>query len=363
MDWLAWQRIQEKIEAGQRISAEEGLLLFDPQLSLHQVGQWADRVCQRLHGPVVYYVHNAHLNPTNLCLLRCPICAYSRSAGAPDAYTLSEEELLAQAEEAVEDGCTEFHIVGGLHPEKPYRWYRNLLRLLHEAFPQVHLKAWTAVEIAWFSELTGWPIRKVLEDLIAVGLGSLPGGGAEIFAPHIRQQISPRKISAETWLAVHRQAHQLGLRSNATMLYGHLETAADRIDHLVRLRQLQDETGGFLAFVPLAFHPANTRFSHLSGPSGLEDLRVMAVSRLMLDNFPHIKAYWVSLGVGVAQTALHYGANDFEGTVRQERIHHQAGATTPQGLSVQEICYFIQQAGRQPVQRDSLYRVLVETKG
>jgi len=357
---MNWQepsdRIEQKAASGQRLSAEEGRLLFDPALSLHRVGRWADQVRQRLHGQVVYYVQNAHLNPTNVCALRCPICAYSRSPTDPDAFTMSEEALLAQAQEAVDAGCTELHIVGGLHPEKPYRWYRQLLRLLHEAFPQVHLKAWTAVEIAWFAELTGWSIRRVLEDLIQVGLGSLPGGGAEIFAPQVRQQITPKKISADVWLQVHREAHRLGLRSNATMLYGHRETPADRIDHLLRLRQLQDETGGFLAFVPLAFHPAQTRFSHMPGPTGLDDLRVMAVSRLMLDNIPHLKAYWVSLGVGVAQTALAYGANDFEGTVRQERIHHEAGSTAPQGLPVEEICRLIRQAGRQPVQRDSLYR-------
>lgn len=350
------ERIREKIETGQRLSAEEGVLLFDPSVDLHLVGQWADRVRERRVGHEVSYVHNAHLNPTNVCRLRCPICAYSRSMGDPDAFALNEEQILAQAQEAVEDGCTELHIVGGLHPDKPYRWYRELLRVLHEAFPQVHLKAWTAVEVAWFSELTGWPIRRVLEDLMEVGLGSLPGGGAEIFAPQVRRQICPKKIDAHTWLAVHREAHRLGLRSNATMLYGHLETSADRIDHLVRLRQLQDETGGFLAFVPLAFHPAHTQLPDLPGPTGLDDLRVIAVSRLVLDNFPHIKAYWISLGVGTAQTALAYGADDFEGTVHQERIHHEAGSSAPQALSVETICHLIRQTGRQPVQRDSLYR-------
>ncbi|MCS7305963.1 MAG: aminofutalosine synthase MqnE [Thermoguttaceae bacterium] len=356
MDWKIWERIEAKVEAGRRLSAEEGLWLFDPSLSLHRLGQWADRVCRRLHGQVVYYVRNAHLNPTNVCALRCPICAYSRAAGDPDAFTMSVEEVLAEVQEAVDAGCTEIHIVGGLHPEKPYQWYRDLLRLVHEAFPQLHLKAWTAVEIAWFAQQTDRSIRAILEDLIQVGLGSLPGGGAEIFANRVRQQITPRKIDAQTWLAVHREAHRLGLRSNATMLYGHLETPAERIDHLIQLRQLQDETGGFLAFVPLAFHPARTQLAHLSGPTGLDDLRTMAVSRLILDNIPHLKAYWVSLGVGTAQTALAYGANDFEGTVRQERIHHAAGSPAPLALSVQEICRLIRETGRQPVERDSLYR-------
>jgi len=358
MDWRLWDRIEAKIANGRRLSAEEGLALWDPELSLHRVGRWADEVCRRLHGPMVYYVRNAHLNPTNICALRCPICAYSRSPVDPDAFTMTIEEALAQAEEAAREGCTELHIVGGLHPEKPYQWYRDLLRLIHEAFPRLHLKAWTAVEIAWFAQQTGRSHRAILEDLIQVGLGSLPGGGAEIFAPRVRQQIAPRKIDADTWLAVHREAHRLGLRSNATMLYGHLETPEERTDHLLRLRQLQEETGGFLAFVPLAFHPARTRLEHLTGPTGLDDLRVMAVSRLLLDNIPHMKAYWVSLGVGPAQTALGYGANDFEGTVRQERIHHEAGSTAPQSLSVEEICRLIRQAGRQPVERDGLYRPL-----
>ncbi len=356
MDWRVWERIEAKIAAGRRLSAEEGQYLFDPELSLHRVGRWADEVCRRLHGEVVYYVRNAHLNPTNLCALRCPICAYSRSPGDPDTFTMTVEQVLAQAQEAAEAGCTELHIVGALHPEQPYRWYREIVRLVHEAFPRLHLKAWTAVEIAWFAHQTGRAIRAILEDLIQVGLGSLPGGGAEIFADRVRRQITPRKIDAQTWLFVHREAHRLGLRSNATMLYGHLETPAERIDHLIRLRELQDETGGFLAFVPLAFHPAHTRLAHLPGPTGLDDLRTMAVSRLMLDNIAHLKAYWISLGVGVAQTALAYGANDFEGTVRQERIHHEAGSTAPQSLSVEEICYLIGQTGRQPVERDSLYR-------
>jgi aminodeoxyfutalosine synthase len=269
---------------------------------------------------------------------------------------MTDDEILARGQEAADAGCTELHIVGGVNSQKTYDWYVGIVRLLHEAYPQLHLKAWTATEIAWFAQSTKRPVRSILEDLIAAGVGSLPGGGAEIFAPEVRSEICPRKPDATTWLAVHRAAHQLGLRSTATMLYGHLESLEHRIDHLVHLRQLQDVTGGFQAFVPLAFHPKNTRLVHLRGPSGLEDLRVMAVSRLMLDNFDHLKAYWVSLGVGTAQTALAYGADDCDGTVRREQIHHEAGAKSPKIFSVDDLRALITEAGRQPVERDSLYR-------
>ncbi len=232
----------------------------------------------------------------------------------------------------------------------------GLIRRLHEAFPRLHLKAWTAVEIDFFSRISGRSIRDVLQELIAAGLGSLPGGGAEIFDPEVRRKICPRKADADRWLEVHRTAHRLGLRTNATMLYGHVETARQRIDHLLRLRDLQDETGGFQAFVPLKFHPSNTAMSGVRPASALDDLRMMAVSRLMLDNFEHIKAYWISLGVGTAQTALAYGADDLDGTVRYERIHHDAGADAPEALSVARLRELIAEAGREPIERDSLYR-------
>lgn len=348
--------IRRKVETGERLSPEDGLALFDSGADLHTVGRMADAVRRRKCGDVVFYNVNSHLNPTNVCALRCPLCAYSRDPGDPDAYAMTEDEVLARGQEAADAGCTELHVVGGLHPEKPYAWYRGLLRLLHEAFPRLHLKAWTAVEIAWFAERTGWPVRRVLEDLVEAGLGSLPGGGAETFAPEVRRLVCPRKIDAARWLCIHREAHRLGLPSNATMLYGHVESAADRVDHLARLRRLQDETGGFQAFIPLAFHPENTRLAHLPGPTGLDDLRVMAVSRLLLDNFPHLKAYWISLGIGTAQTALAYGADDLDGTVRRERIHHEAGSQAPECLSVEEIRGLIVEAGREPAERDTLYR-------
>jgi aminodeoxyfutalosine synthase len=269
---------------------------------------------------------------------------------------MSREEFLARGREAEAAGATELHIVSGIFPERGYDWYLGIIQAIHEAFPRLHLKAWTAAELAWFAESTGRSVRAVLEEMIAAGLGSLPGGGAEIFHPEVRRQIAPRKIGAETWLAVHRTAHQLGLRSNATMLFGHLETAAHRVDHLLRLRGLQDETGGFQAFIPLAFHPEATRLGQLPRPSSLLDLRTVAVSRLLLDNFDHVKAYWISLGVGTAQVALSYGADDLDGTVCYESIHHEAGSTAPQALSVEALRGLILETGHEPVERDTLYR-------
>jgi aminodeoxyfutalosine synthase len=250
------------------------------------------------------------------------------------------------------------HIVGGLHHQKDYDWYVNMVRLLHDAYPDLHLKAWTGVEINWFEHLARKPVKAILEDLIEAGLGSMPGGGAEIFHPDVRDRICEHKSDAGKWLDIHRTAHQLGLRTNCTMLYGHIETDYHRIDHLVRLRELQDETGGFQTFVPLAFHPENTGLSHIRKPSSLTDLRVMAVSRLMLDNIPHMKAYWIMLGLGTAQAALAYGADDLDGTVRHELIYHDAGATTPETLSVADIRRLISEAGREPVERDTLYRAV-----
>lgn len=357
------EAIARKVRSGQRLSAADGEYLFRPEVDLHAVGELADEVRRRRHGDVAYYNINAHLNPTNVCEFRCPLCAFSCDSGDGKAYVMSRDEILARGQEAADSGCTELHIVGGANPNQPYAWYLDILRSLHQAFPRLHLKAWTAVEIAWFAEQTGRPVRAILEEMIEAGLGSLPGGGAEILDPQVRSQICPGKPDAQTWLDVHRTAHQLGLRSNATMLYGHVETASQRIDHLLRLRALQDTTGGFQAFIPLAFHPDGTRLAHLRRPSGLEDLRVLAVSRLMLDNFGHLKAYWISLGIGTAQTALAYGADDLDGTVRHEAIHHDAGAETPEVLAVEQLRLLIREAGREPVERDTLYRRVRRTAG
>jgi aminodeoxyfutalosine synthase len=248
------------------------------------------------------------------------------------------------------------HIVGGLHHVKDYDWYLHVVRILHEAYPELHLKAWTGVEINWFEFLTKKPVRQILQELMEAGLGSMPGGGAEIFHPEVRSKICEHKADAHNWLDIHRTAHELGLKTNCTMLYGHIENAYHRVDHLIRLRELQDETGGFQTFIPLAFHPENTGLAYIKKPSALMDLRTMAVSRLMLDNIPHIKAYWIMLGIGTAQTALSYGADDLDGTVRHELIYHDAGATTPELLTVEQIRRLIVEAGREPVERDTLYR-------
>lgn len=352
----SFPEIRAKVEAGERLSLEDGLYLLRRDVPLHDVGALANLARERRHGRLAYYNINTHLNPTNVCVYRCSFCAFRADLRDDKGYVLGDAEILARGEEAARTGCTEMHIVGGLHHQKDYDWYLRILRLLHARFPALHLKAWTAVEIHWFVQLTGRPVRAILEELREAGLASLPGGGAEIFHPDVRSQICEHKADAEAWLDVHRTAHELGIPSNCTMLYGHVENDFHRVDHLLRLRALQDETSGFQAFVPLAFHPENTRLSHLPKASALTDLRVLAVSRLLLDNLPHIKAYWITLGLGTAQAALSYGADDLDGTVRHESIYHDAGATTPEVLSTEEIRRLIVEAGCEPVERDTLYR-------
>ncbi|MEQ8787619.1 MAG: aminofutalosine synthase MqnE [Pirellulaceae bacterium] len=348
--------IRDKVEAGARLSLDDGLLLYEPTTPLHEVGALANLVRERISGDFAYYNINTHLNPTNVCVYRCIFCAFRSDLRDPKGYVMSDEQILQRGREAVENGCTEMHIVGGLHHQRDYNWYVNVVRILHEAYPRLHLKAWTGVEINWFEFLTKKPIRTILEELKQAGVGSMPGGGAEIFHPEVRDKICEHKADAENWLEIHRTAHEIGLKTNCTMLYGHIENAFHRIDHLIRLRELQDETGGFQTFIPLAFHPENTGLAEIKKPSSIMDLRTMAVSRLMLDNIPHIKAYWIMLGIGTAQTALAYGADDLDGTVRHELIYHDAGATTPEILSVEDIRRLIVEAGREPVERDTLYR-------
>ena len=351
--------IRKKVEAGDRLSLDDGLFLYQGDVDLNELGELANIVRQRKNGNFAYFNINTHLNPTNICVYRCTFCAFRSDLRDPKGYVMSDEQILARGQEAVDNGCTEIHIVGGLHHQKAYDWYVDLVRILHDAYPDLHVKAWTGVEINWFEFLTKKSVREILEDLIDAGLGSMPGGGAEIFHPEVRDQICEHKSDAGKWLDIHRTAHQLGLRTNCTMLYGHIENAYHRIDHLIRLRELQDETGGFQTFIPLAFHPENTGLSHIKKPSALMDLRTMAISRLMLDNIPHIKAYWIMLGIGTAQTALAYGADDIDGTVRHELIYHDAGATTPEIMSVDDIRQLIIEAGREPIERDTLYRRIV----
>ena len=354
--------IQEKVEAGQRLTMDDGLLLYDPEIPLNDIGQLANLVRERKSGNATYYNINTHLNTTNVCVYRCKFCAFRSDLRSAKSYVMSDEQILQRGAEAVANGCTEMHVVGGLHHQKKFEWYKNTLQILHDAYPQIHLKGWTAVELNWFEFLTKKPMSEILTELKDAGLGSLPGGGAEIFHPEVRDQICEHKADSKNWFDIHRAAHQLGIRSNCTMLYGHVEKPFHRIDHLIRLRELQDETGGFQTFIPLAFHPENTGLSHIKKPTSVEDLRTIAVSRLMLDNIDHVKAYWIMLGIGTAQAALAYGADDLDGTVRHELIYHDAGATTPEFLSVEKLEALIREAGREPIERTTTYKRIVRDK-
>ena len=347
--------IREKVRFGQRLTFEEGVYL-DTEVDLLTLGELANTVRERKNGHYACYNTNIHLNPTNVCVYRCRFCAFRADLKDERGYVFTPEMIRERVQEATTNGATEIHVVGGLHHRKPFDWYLDVIRTIHETNPRLHIKAWTPVEIYWFSFQTKKPLRWVLEQMMEAGLGSMPGGGAEIFDPEVRGKICEHKADAQHWFDTHREAHNLGLRTNCTMLYGHIEESRHRIDHLCRLRELQDETGGFQTFIPLAFHPENTELSHLHLPSGLTDLRTMAVSRLMLDNIDHIKAYWIMLGEKTAQVALSFGADDLDGTVVHENIYHDAGATTPEGLTVGQIHALIREAGRVPVERDTLYR-------
>jgi aminodeoxyfutalosine synthase len=362
---VSLESIRNKVQSGQRLSFDDGVFL-EEQADLFTLGEMADLVRERKNGNNAYYNVNTHLNATNVCVYRCNFCAFRADLKSPKGYVMSEEQIRQRAAEAAGRGATELHIVGGLHHQLPYQWYLDVVRLVHEAEPRLHLKAYTAVEWDWFARLTGRPTRDILAEFLEAGLGSLPGGGAEIFHPEVRDRICEHKADADAWIRIHREAHELGLRSNATMLYGHIETGRHRIDHLVRLRTLQDQTGGFQTFIPLAFHPDNTRLGaaeKLHKPSVLMDLRTMAISRLMLDNFSHIKAYWIMLGIKTAQLALSYGADDIDGTVVHEKIYHDAGSDAPQEMTVAELRHLIEETGRIPVERDTLYREVVRRDG
>src|SRR5215471_5732047 len=354
--------IRDKVEAGQRLSFEDGLFLAE-EADLFSVGELANIVRERKNGNVCYYNVNTHLNPTNVCVYRCTFCAFRADLKSPKGYVMSDEQILERAAETDRRGATELHIVGGLHHQLPYEWYLNVVRIIHQHYPRLHLKAYTAVEWDWFSRLTDRPTRELLAEFREAGLGSLPGGGAEIFHPEVRDRICEHKADAAEWLRIHQEAHELGLRSNATMLYGHIERAEHRVDHLIRLRELQDKSGGFQTFIPLAFHPDHTGLSHITKPSVLMDLKTMAISRLMLDNFAHIKAYWIMLGIKTAQMALSFGADDLDGTVVHEKIYHDAGSDSPQETSVAELRRLIEEAGRVPVERDTLYHEVVRNEG
>lgn len=353
--------IERKVERGDRLTYEDGVALLlscGTQGDLLWLGRLADTVRRRKSGDAVYFVRNRHINHTNICKNRCLFCAFSRDEGEPGAFRLSIDEIVARAKDSLSDGVTEFHVVGGEDPAFGFEDAIELVSRLHELAPHATVVAFTASEIAHFSAQARLDPEEVLLRLKQAGLGALPGGGAEVFSPRVRSLLCPRKVSAETWLSIHKAAHRAGLRTNATMLYGHIETAAERVDHLLRLRALQDETGGFQAFIPLSFHPKNTRLSYLPGPTGTEDLAMIAVSRLVLDNVPHIKAYWVMLGVKLAQAALSFGADDLEGTVVEEVITTMAGGAHEGGLTVEDLVHIIKAGGFVPVERDSFYRVV-----
>jgi aminodeoxyfutalosine synthase len=353
--------IAEKVEAGERLSREDAVALYR-SADILTLGALANHVRERLHNDITYFNVNRHINPTDVCVASCRLCAFGKKAKDPNAYTMSLEQVWEVAGKGYAEAVTEFHIVGGLHPELSLDWFCQMIAGLKERYAGVHLKAFTMVEVAYLSKRAKLSIRETLERLKEAGVDSLPGGGAEIFSERVRRIICDHKIDGNEWLETARLAHQIGLKSNCTMLYGHLETAEDRADHLVRLREVQDETHGFVTFIPLAFHPDNTALSHLPRTSGFDDLKQIAVSRLMLDNIPHIKAYWIMMTPSMAQIAQRFGANDIDGTVVEEKIYHDAGATTSQHLRRQDLLRLIREAGREPVERDTAYRPVTRTE-
>jgi aminodeoxyfutalosine synthase len=343
-----------KVLAGERLSFEDGVIVATSD-DLLAVGRLANHVRERLHGDVTTFNVNRHLNPTNVCVASCALCAFADKYGGPRGWTYSVEEAVAVAARDVDDSVTELHVVGGLHPKLGVEYYERLFRALKARFPWVHVKALTMVELDFLAQRAKAPVREVVARLAAAGLDSCPGGGAEIFAARVRRVICDHKTSGERWLEIAREVHELGIRSNCTMLYGHIETPEERVDHLVRLRELQDLTGGFQCFIPLAFHPANTRLEHLPPATGRLDLQVIALARLMLDTIPHVKAYWIQLGARTAQIALHFGADDLDGTVVDERIFSAAGGEAGRGMTRARLERLIREARRTPVERDTLY--------
>lgn len=355
-EWFAL--VREKVLAGERLDREDGIGLF-AYPDLLSLGELAGQVNARKNGRRVRFIVNRHINPTNVCVNLCPLCAFGRPAGAGDAYTMSLDEVEERAAGGG-PGVTEIHMVGGLNPALGLDYYLGLVERVSRARPGVLQQSFTAVEIDFLAAREGIGVADVLGRLKEAGLTSLPGGGAEVFSPRVRNLVSPRKISGRRWLEVHEEAHRLGLPTNATMLYGHVETVAERVDHLLALRALQDRTGGFLAFIPLAFHPANTGLAGCPGPTGVDDLRMLAAARLFLDNFDHVKAFWIMIGPKLAQVSLAFGVDDLDGTVVEERITHAAGAQTEEGIAREELGRLIRAAGKVPVERDTLYNLVGE---
>jgi aminodeoxyfutalosine synthase len=352
--------IRDKVLAGERLTDAEALRLLETA-DLAAVGALANHVREKRHGDLTFYNRNVHLNPTNVCVASCKFCSFARldDQKASEGYTMSLDEAVGKVLSRRPLGITEVHIVSGLHPDLPFEYYTELLARIRKAWPELAIKAFTAIELHFFAEKFGKSYAQVLGELRAAGMDTMPGGGAEIFAPRVRRKICDDKATADQWLEIHRTAHGLGMKTNATMLYGHIEELDERIDHMRRLRELQDETHGFQVFIPLAFHPEHNMIGKaFPKPTGYDALRTLAVARLYLDNFDHVKAYWVSLGERLAQTSLAFGVDDVDGTVLEERIYHMAGATVPQALAEPDLHRLIRAAGRVPAERDSLYRVL-----
>ena len=355
-------RISAKVFSGKRLSGEDALSLFETE-DLFTLGRLASHVAERKNGNNAYFVVNRHINPTNICINRCRFCAFSRSKGEAGAFEFTIDEIIRKlgAQQSTDDTpFKEVHIVGGLHPDWSFDYYREMISAIRKTFPRIHIKGFTAVEIDHFAKISGLSVEEVLKKLKENGLEAMPGGGAEIFAPTVRKRLCPEKISGKRWLEVHKTAHLCGIMTNATMLYGHIERYEDRIDHLLRLRDLQDSTGGFQAFIPLAYHPRNTEIGG-GYTSGIDDLKTISISRLVLDNIPHIKAYWIMLGEKIAQLSLLFGADDLDGTVIEEKITHAAGAMSTEGLTKEELVHLIRRAGKVPVERDAFYRAIHES--
>jgi aminodeoxyfutalosine synthase len=354
----ALQRVREKVLAGRRLGFEEGIALYRTH-DLLGLGSLANHVREMRHGDAGYFVWNTHINHTNVCVATCDFCAFAAKKGEERAYTMTLEDVFANVA-ALPKPVREVHIVGGLHPDLPFTYFTEMMRGIKRARPDIHIKAFTAVEIFFFHRLYRMSVEKVLAELKEAGLDSLPGGGAEIFAKETRDRIIQGKADGPQWLAVMREAHRQGIPTNATMLYGHIESVEDRVDHLLKLRELQDETGGFVTYIPLAFQPWEAPAMTLPETTGFEDLKAIAVGRLLLDNFPHIKSYWIMIGPRLAQVGLSFGADDLDGTVTEEKIAHDAGAPTAQSMTVHELCRLIREAGRRPIERDTVFNVVKE---
>ena len=350
--------IATKLDANIRLSRDEGIRLFACP-DLLAVGWLANREREKRHGAQTFFNHNIRLEATNVCVASCLFCSFARlQPGDAGAYTMSLEQAWSKLSDRADQALTEVHLVNGLHPDLPFSYYTELLRGFKRIKPDIRLKCFTAVEIAFFADLYEKTDEQVLRELMDAGLDSLPGGGAEVFSDRVRRKLCHDKCGTERWLAIHQISHRLGMKSNVTMLYGHIETDEERVDHMLRARSSQDETGGFQAFIPLAFHPDNNQMRKLPAPTAVDTLRVHAVARLMLDNVPHVKAFWIATGIEIAQTSLWFGVDDLDGTVQEERIYHMAGASTPEAMTPAQITALIIEAGREPVERDTFYNVI-----